>query len=1456
MKLRLNKIIGFLFIIYSGLAQSQEITAIDFNGDLIGKVIPDGKVVSFDNQLIGNITADSLIVDFKGNLIGGVIPRGIAIGNDNQLLGKVNNDGTVRLSTGKIVGKVLPNGLVVNENFDILGSVLFPGLVYSDNGETVGRLTGDGLYTNLQGQPIGFISPDGYAYRRVGEDYALDGKLISSKMVISENGKFVGSVAPGGKVTDFNGNQIGFIKANGFAYNADNKIIGGIVRTGYAFDIDGKYMGMVAYNGEVIHKEKVVGYLQLDGSIIDDLGNITGFMVDIAATVSDASGKYLGRLMPEGKIAKGRDIIGQIGPWNVAFDKDGNQIGQAILTGPVFNYNGKLVGHALKNSRVILPSGSPLGYVRDNFAFSSSGKLIGAVLLPKIIIDSSNKILGINGISSTFSLSDDIHTVSPFGYVFNVDGTIDGSTVGLSPVSNFGGTLVGHISPNGEIIYHGAVQPWKITQHGFNLDESNQLLGGTIKAKYVTDNQGLNIGFMTDGNKVLKQNLSDPFAKVLPDNAVVAYGVDKDGKKVVCSNSDPRSCEKITERYLPLLGKGHSAQTALAYNGSLLGYVDNIGQVKDSTSTIVGKVNEEGIVLDNTGLPIGEITDFYPVINSDCEFMGVVTPNGDVKNYREVTIGKLLSNGQVLSESDNIVGYAVIPAPISDMGGKVIGLLSSNGKVLNYANENLGCIDINGQLHNNQNTIIGHIAEIASVINFQGNIIGRSLLNGSTVNKNSEISGYVLPDNSVNNLNASPAGNLFKYRYAFGFDNKIMGTINANAEVINQRGEVIAKTDFIGNVISDGNKIGYALYDMYMYNNNRETIGYIASNGNIMSFDNRKLGKMVRGFGVNNINKLFARGNRDFYIRDDDKNIIGYLDFDGNLMNSEGQKIGSLTSGGIINNAKGTLLATANPLQYYEPSKQPVYDANGNIIGYVDENNNVDDYNGNIIGTISEDGSLKDANGKVIGNTDMNWYRGPITAVDKDEKLPEVGSIALKEKDYKKSVNIALTPDGEYLGDILEDGNVINKDGDILGKRLPDGLIVDNEGSLIGIEETAKKPNGGDIFVPNSFGNGEAYGTGQDPTNLGPGGGYGPGERYNSQRSAALSAVQGERRQNMEVGKISTTYSKEAFDGKQKDWGIAKTVSTWPVDMDMMILADKPIPAVIARSIDTEHEVPVTAFVERNVYAEDGRNIVIPAGSRLIGTCGGEDGNNSEESSASARITITWERLIMPNGVMFNMSNAKSADAQGRGGVLGYLDRQLFKKYALPFITNLATSGLSILFATDKDSEGENESSRQQAMNDARENFLTNTQNMFNQILQDRSSIRAITYVPAGTRIIVYPGQDLWLRTIDDDAAAAQEGLDSEKPTVLSDGKRISGEYENNNDNNNNNSSGGNSQVVYSESSANAKPAGSNNNTQQFSTPKNKVGATPPPPNTNVNTQQRTRNEDDEVYDSDVPQLF
>ena len=323
--LTIGLICGVLFAAIISDTYAQEITAINFNGEVIGKVIPDGKVVGLENQLLGNVTADSLIVDFNGKIIGGVVPQGIAIGNDNKPLGKVGNDGTVRLPSGKIVAHVLPNGLVIDEFYNISGAVLFPGLIYSDEGTTIGRFTGNGAYTNLQGQEIGFISPDGYAFRRIGGDYSLEGRLISSKMVISNQGEFIGSIAPGGAVTNFEGQTIGHIKANGFVYNEGEKIIGNIVRNKYALDDFGRYLGLVTYNGEVVNRNDIVGKMRADNMIVNDRGEVIGSTVDIAATATDFSGAYLGRIMPEGKIARAKDIIGYVGARRFVYDNNGKQ---------------------------------------------------------------------------------------------------------------------------------------------------------------------------------------------------------------------------------------------------------------------------------------------------------------------------------------------------------------------------------------------------------------------------------------------------------------------------------------------------------------------------------------------------------------------------------------------------------------------------------------------------------------------------------------------------------------------------------------------------------------------------------------------------------------------------------------------------------------------------------------------------------------------------------------------------------------------------------------------------------------------------------------------------------------------------------------------------------------------------------------------------------------------------
>lgn len=1467
---------ALLFI--GSTARAQEITAINFNGEPLGKVIPDGKVVSFDNRLLGNVTADSLIIDTDGRLIGGVVPQGVAIGNDARFLGKVGSDGIVRSAAGQTLGRALPSGLVVNDYFDILGQVIFPGLVYNDEGGIAGRITGDGLYTSLSGQQIGIVTPDGYAYRQVGNDYILDGRLISSKMVVSLSGDFIGSVVPGGEVTDFNSAVIGRIKANGFVYDDTGGIIGKTVSSGYAFDNSGFYLGLVSYNGEVVNNNKVVGRLRADGMISDISGAIVGRSVDLAATATDLNGRYLGRLLPDGNLAKGTVSNGLAAARGQITDAAGNVIGNLISTGPVFDYKGELRGHALSNGSVIMLNGTTIGYMIGSTAYNLSGVAIGRVLNTKAVYASDGTFLGISGISSSIDNKGDKLSVSPLGYVFGQSGSMAGRALDIAPFYTPFGTISSYLGLNGRAQTASGAELGRVIGEGYVLNPQNQMIAASVQQNLALLPDGNSIGLLGGDNSLLNKSFK-PIAKILPDGSVSEIGAGN-------------------LNYMPKIGQGYTAGAALDFSGSLLGFADNAGNVNNTGGAKIGKIVARGLVADNNGIITGYLAGLHGVVDDKCELIGVTSSAGGVYNYRGVYAGKLLENGNVISDSGSFLGYAVPEAPVIDFNGKIIGFPSYDGKVSNERGEFIGCLNRLHQLRNADNALIGSAVAFESVIGFNGNIIGYTILNGLIVDEDNNLIGYQQPNDNVNSNAGLPLGALFKYKVAFGLDNKFIGYVAPDGGVRDSAGKKIGSVDFDGYVVSDKQKIGYALYDFYVYDKDGKVVGTISRNGDVSSFTNQNLGTFDRGFVLKG-GQVIARGSRDYNIRDNAHLVLGYLQLDGRVLDNLNNVVGTLAVDGKIMNANSEAIATASPLQFYSsttPSaggqkRQMIFDENGNFIGYLDENGNLVDANGNIIGRVDENGNIigpdgkiigkksdaqpvydangniighvdedgniigpdgkiiarlnengeaVDANGNIIGGIGRKWFDRSEIISSTSEK-PEVKddvSPALKlleDSKYYKSLGIALTPDGEYLGDILENDTVVDENGNIIGYRMPDGLIIDDEGNLIGTEDFGfdedDKKSDGSVFVPaGTFGPGGAYGVGNGPAgNLGPGGGYGPGERYDPTRRAALDAAMQQRRQNISVGKISSGYRKEAFDGYQKDWseqGIPKSISSWRVDMSEMIFSDKPIPAVIARAIDTNNPAPITAYVERNVYAEEGRNIIIPAGSRLIGTFGSITAA-AEATSESARVQISWERLIRPDGSIF-VFTGQTADAQGRAGALGYVDQQLFKKYTLPVVTTVLTSGASYFIASADDAAGEIETSRQQAANDARQNFLDDMESLFDDILADKTDVKAMTYIPAGTRIIVYPNTDLWLRSVERDNEESQK---YQKPEVLIDDVKTEQAVDQKN-REDVAKAASSSQVVYDPDQVDVEAAGSGTPPLIVDTAPKKTGNTlaPPPP--------------------------
>ncbi len=1313
-----------IFFFHVGVASAQDITAVDFGGQPIGKVIPDGTAINFQNEIIGQLSADGFVLNSKGQIVGGIVPQGFAVGNDYKYLGKVNTDGSVRLPSGKIAGRVLPSGLVVDDLHEIVGAVLSSGIVYDDLGKAVGRVAGNGQYVNLNGQNIGFVSPLGYAYRETETGFVLEGRLLSSKMVVNLEGQFIGSVAPGGIVSDFDGAMIGRIHANGFVYNSSNQILGRTVKTSYAFDNYGQYIGLVSYSGEVFNDGKVVAKLRADNQIVDLKGNVTGFALDLNSVALDQSGKYLGYLVPGGRIVKAQnEQVGFVGPRKKVFDSDGNIIGEIASTGPIFDYLGRLTAEAVPNGQVFSFEGSSLGFMKNNLAFDYTGSLIGAVLEPSLVLNDKQEILGLTGISSDFIQNSQKYKLSPLGYVYTLDQILTGQIVSLAPSFDENGQLFGYIGVNGNVIGLDS-EAFKIDNSGLVISAQNDIKARQIKPAYAFLHDTKEKTNLAQNNIFYNQK-RQPVAKIVPEYKIVPTD------------------EKNKNLLMPVVGLAYPENgVILNVKGDMVGYANAQGQVVEAGG-VAGKINDAGLAVSHKNAFLGEQVPFNAVVNGNCAPVGIVGTKGEVRNGRDNILGKILLNGQTVSEVGQYVGYQVKLGPVYDFNSQFLGTVNQSGFVLDENKQKVGCLTWNGRLYQENGTFQAALAEPVPAMSFSNQILGRINLKNQLINQEGVSAGHVLPDGTILDAKEKPVGLSFRYRFAFDRDNNFMGYVADDGQAFDDQNNFIGKVTHDGLLVLKGKPVGYALYDLYIYDDNNKTIGYLTNNSTVMSFAGTKLGKADRGFLVSKEGVLIGRGHRDYFVRDRQNNVIGELDLTGNVTAHDGQVIGSISGSGDVRDQTGKLLATAKPLQYYVVTSRK-----------------------------SEQwATMPEQSSSMLDDVRIEPI---VVSGDSDVNLPSY---------TQKVIGVVLSPDGAYLGDLLETGDVIDPNtGEIIGRN-DEGLVTDRDGNIIGTVEketdetkrlrvgAIQKPSGqvpSTIFLPP-----DAYGTSSVPSNLGPGGGFGPGERYDPVRSRMLAAAQNARQQDVRVGKLSSTVNPSSITGWQDNWDNADyALSSWRVDMSEMILADKPIPAVLARTIMDSggaSDVPVTAIVERNVYAEDGRNIVIPAGSRVMGESSG--GATGSSGGGAVRTEITWRRLIRPDGSAFEFSAAKTGDAQGRGGALGYLDERLLERYTAPIATSLMSSALAYVTAsgqTTTSSDGNTvQDSKAQASNDARQNFLSQMDFIFNDLVQRKMEINSVTYVPAGTRLIIYPKVDLWLRTADREQLYEKKKL--EKPEKLID---------------------------------------------------------------------------------------
>jgi type IV secretion system protein VirB10 len=91
------------------------------------------------------------------------------------------------------------------------------------------------------------------------------------------------------------------------------------------------------------------------------------------------------------------------------------------------------------------------------------------------------------------------------------------------------------------------------------------------------------------------------------------------------------------------------------------------------------------------------------------------------------------------------------------------------------------------------------------------------------------------------------------------------------------------------------------------------------------------------------------------------------------------------------------------------------------------------------------------------------------------------------------------------------------------------------------------------------------------------------------------------------------------------------------------------IPAVLETAFNSTQAGFARAIVSRDVRSFDGKNILIPRGSRLIGKY------SADVAQGQSRAVIAWSRLIRPDGMTIAL-DSPTTDPQGRGGVKAAVD--------------------------------------------------------------------------------------------------------------------------------------------------------------------------------------------------------
>jgi type IV secretion system protein VirB10 len=144
----------------------------------------------------------------------------------------------------------------------------------------------------------------------------------------------------------------------------------------------------------------------------------------------------------------------------------------------------------------------------------------------------------------------------------------------------------------------------------------------------------------------------------------------------------------------------------------------------------------------------------------------------------------------------------------------------------------------------------------------------------------------------------------------------------------------------------------------------------------------------------------------------------------------------------------------------------------------------------------------------------------------------------------------------------------------------------------------------------------------------------------------------------------------DQFASRVEDAQPAKARATSMGGLGSLIPQGTIIPGVLETAINSDLPGYTRAVVSRDVRGFDGRTVLIPRGSRLIGQY------KSAVALGASRAFVIWTRVIRPDGVSIQIGSP-GTDPLGTAGLTGSVNRHFFTRFGGSILLSVLNAGVS-----------------------------------------------------------------------------------------------------------------------------------------------------------------------------------